>query len=198
LHQSFIIHAFLDDLWDFIQSLPFGISFSGDRKSPVFVFCCFKDLLDLKLIGDFYSLNILSREASGEVVAHKRSYEAQMGKGGAAHQAGRATRARLALEHHLISIFFYVRLRFDRKEMPYFSHNFFRQRRNPSSTSERADLLLPPEGNCHRHYHRLLLGLGEILHHLPITIFIIPNISTISTSIFGVISLIVCGRSNPG
>jgi hypothetical protein len=105
LHQSFIIHAFLDDLWDFIQSLPFGISFPGDGKSLVFVFCCFKDLLDLKLIGNFYSLNILSREASGEVVAHERSYDAQMGKGGAAHHAGRVTRACLALEHRLVSTF---------------------------------------------------------------------------------------------
>jgi hypothetical protein len=31
-----------------------------------------------------------------------------------------------------------------------------------------------------------------------ITIFIIPNISTISPSTFDVIPLIVCGRSNPG
>jgi hypothetical protein len=63
----------------------------GDRKSPIFVFWSFKDLLDLNLIGDFYSVNILSREASGEVVAHEGSHKAQTSTGGAAHQADRAT-----------------------------------------------------------------------------------------------------------
>jgi hypothetical protein len=92
----------------------------------------------------------------------------------------------------------YVRLHFDRKGTPYFFHNFLRWRRmwNPSSTSERADLLMSSEGNHHHCHHRLLLG--EHLHHMYNTIFIIPNISTISTSRFDDISLIVCGRSNPG
>jgi hypothetical protein len=37
------------------------------------------------MIRDFYSFNILPREASGEVVANERSHEAEMGMGGATH-----------------------------------------------------------------------------------------------------------------
>jgi hypothetical protein len=119
------------------------------------------DLLDLNLIGDFYRVNILPREASGEVVANKRSYEAQKSLGGMAHQEGHATSARLALEHRLASVFLCTSS-FRKKGMPYFFHNFLmqRQRLNPSSTSERADLLLPPEGNCRHRHDRLLLGAG--------------------------------------
>jgi hypothetical protein len=54
----------------------------------------------------FNRVNILPREACGEVVANKRSYEALKSLGGATHQAGRATSARLALERHLVSVFF--------------------------------------------------------------------------------------------
>jgi hypothetical protein len=43
------------------------------------------------LIGDFYSINIFTREAPGEVVAHERGHEAQMKPGGAATLVGRAT-----------------------------------------------------------------------------------------------------------
>jgi hypothetical protein len=77
-----------------------------------------------------------------------------------------------------------------RKVMPYFFHIFLRQRRNPSSTAGRADLLLPVEGNCCHHCHRILLGIGEHLHHpqhehhLHLEILRHP--------------LIVSGRSNPG
>jgi hypothetical protein len=58
----------------------------------------------------------------------------------------------------------YGRLHFDKKGMPYFSHNFLRprRRRNPSSTSERANLLQPLEGNRYHRCHRLLLGVGGI------------------------------------
>jgi hypothetical protein len=41
--------------------------------------------LDLNLIGDFYSINILSREAAGEIAANERSHEAQKSLGGTAH-----------------------------------------------------------------------------------------------------------------
>jgi hypothetical protein len=61
--------------------------------------------MDLNLIGDFYSINILSREASREVVAHERSHEAQMSLGGVAQQADRATRACLPLGGRLASVF---------------------------------------------------------------------------------------------
>jgi hypothetical protein len=50
-----------------------------------FEFCCFRYLLDLNLIGDFYSVNLLPREASKEVVAHEGSHEAQTGMGGVAY-----------------------------------------------------------------------------------------------------------------
>jgi hypothetical protein len=38
-------------------------------------FCCFRDQLDRSLIEDFYSINILSREASREVEAHEESHD---------------------------------------------------------------------------------------------------------------------------
>jgi hypothetical protein len=43
------------------------------------------------MIGDFYSINILSREEPREVVEHERSHEAQTRPGGASILAGRAT-----------------------------------------------------------------------------------------------------------
>jgi hypothetical protein len=92
LHYSFITHAFLDDLRDFPTKSPPQYLIFGRQKSPVFVFCCF-------------SINILPREASGEVVANERSHEAQTGMGGTAHLLGRATRAHLALKRRLISVF---------------------------------------------------------------------------------------------
>jgi hypothetical protein len=48
-----------------------------------------------------------------------------------------------------------------KKGHPIFSHNFLRRQRKwkPSSTSRRADLLLP-KGNYGHHHHRLLLGIG--------------------------------------
>jgi hypothetical protein len=91
------------------------------------------------------------------------------------------------------ALYFYVRLHLGRKPTPYFSSNFLRQRRNPSSTFGRADpviqLLLPVGNRCH-HHHRLLLGMGR---SISITI---PIISTISTSRFDVIPLLICGRLN--
>jgi hypothetical protein len=95
----------------------------------------------------------------------------------------------------VLSSYLYECLWFDEKGTPYFSHIFLRRRRRrkPSSTSRRADLLLPV-GNHRHHRHRLLLGVGGSIF---ITNFIIPNISTISTSGFNVTPLIVCGRSNP-
>jgi hypothetical protein len=59
------------------------------------------DHLELKKLGDFCSVIILSREAAREVEAH----ETQTHMGGAAHWSGRATRVRLALERRLISVF---------------------------------------------------------------------------------------------
>jgi hypothetical protein len=50
-------------------------------------------------------VNILPREASWEVVAHKGSHEAQTGMGGVAHLADRAIMARLALDRRLVSVF---------------------------------------------------------------------------------------------
>jgi hypothetical protein len=84
---------------------PSVFNFWETRKSSILVFWCFRDLLDLNLIGDFYNVNILLREASGEVVAREGSHEAQTRLGGAAHKASRATRARLALGGRLASVF---------------------------------------------------------------------------------------------
>jgi hypothetical protein len=68
----------------FLQSPPtLDLYFLGDKKSPVFVFCCFRDLLDLNLIKDIYSVNILSLEASREVEENERSHEPQKSLGGA-------------------------------------------------------------------------------------------------------------------
>jgi hypothetical protein len=104
LHQPFIIHACLDDFQDFPTKSSFWYLISGSA----FVFWCFRDLLNHNLIGDFYSINILSREAHGEVVAHERSHEAQTKPGGAATLAGCATQARLALSGCLASVFLWT------------------------------------------------------------------------------------------
>jgi hypothetical protein len=69
------------------------------------------------LIGDFYNINILPWEASGEVVAHEGSHEAQTRIGGVAYLADRATRACLALSCHLASVFLCTSL-FRQKRMP--------------------------------------------------------------------------------
>jgi hypothetical protein len=64
--------------------------------------------MDLNFIGDFYSVNIFKREASGEIIAHERSHKAQTGMGGAAYRADYATMARLALGRRLASVFLYT------------------------------------------------------------------------------------------
>jgi hypothetical protein len=61
----------------FLQSLPFWYLISRNRKSPFSVFCRFRDLQELKRLGDIYSVNILSREAPGALELHERSHEAQ-------------------------------------------------------------------------------------------------------------------------
>jgi hypothetical protein len=64
--------------------------------------------MDLNLIRDFYIVNIFTREASGDIIAHERSHEAQTGMGGAAYRVGHATMARLALGRRLASVFLYT------------------------------------------------------------------------------------------
>jgi hypothetical protein len=64
--------------------------------------------MDLNLIGDFCSFNILSREAPGEAVGHERSRGAQTRPGGTATLAGCATQARLALGGRLTSVFLWT------------------------------------------------------------------------------------------
>jgi hypothetical protein len=121
----------------------------------------------LKKLGIFCSLTILSQEATGELEACERSHETQMGKGGATQAAPPGP---ICPSNVVSSPSFYGCLHLGKKWTPYLSHIFLRQqrRRNPSSTSRRADLLLPPEGNhCYR-CHQLLLGVGR-------SIFIIPT-----------------------
>jgi hypothetical protein len=55
-------------------------------------------------------VNILSREASGEVVAHEGRHEGQTSIGGAAYLDDRATKARLALGGRLASVFLCIPL----------------------------------------------------------------------------------------
>jgi hypothetical protein len=64
------------------------------------------------LIGDLYGVNILPQEASREVVAKERSYEAQNSQGGTTHQAGHTTSAHLALERRLVSVLLCKRTHF--------------------------------------------------------------------------------------
>jgi hypothetical protein len=64
--------------------------------------------LYLDLIGDFYSMNIFTQKAPGEVVAHERSHEAQTSTGSVAQQAYHTTPARLALDGHLVSVFLWT------------------------------------------------------------------------------------------
>jgi hypothetical protein len=60
------------------------------------------------LIGDFYSVNIFTQEAPGEVVAYERSHEDQRSIGGMTHHADHATQARLALGGRLIFVFLWT------------------------------------------------------------------------------------------
>jgi hypothetical protein len=145
----------------FLQSLPLGIQFSGDRKSPVFIFYCFRDLLDLKLIKDFFTVLLFYHENQLESLKQMRG----------ATRPKRAWVARPTVQAAppgpvwpldvVSSPSLYGCLCFDKKGTPYFSHNFLRRRwrRNPSSTSGRADFLLPPDGNHRHHHHQLLLGV---------------------------------------
>jgi hypothetical protein len=75
------------------------------ERQKISYFCILMFLLDLNLIGHFYSVNILSQEAPGEVVAHKGIHEAQTSTGGATSLTDRATRAYLALSGRLASVF---------------------------------------------------------------------------------------------
>jgi hypothetical protein len=57
------------------------------------------------LIGDFYNINILSREVAVEIEANESIHEVKKSLGGVAHQAGHATKSCLALGGSLASVF---------------------------------------------------------------------------------------------
>jgi hypothetical protein len=66
----------------------------SNRKTLFCVFFRFRNLSNLKLIWDFFSVNILSREPPGEEV-NEMGPRDQPSTGG----AGRATHAHLGLRH---------------------------------------------------------------------------------------------------
>jgi hypothetical protein len=89
----------------FLQSLSFWYLNFGRHKISFFVFCCFSDLQELRNLGDFYSVNILSRKAAGALEPHERRHEAQTGMCGTAHLPDCTTWACLAIERRLGSVF---------------------------------------------------------------------------------------------
>jgi hypothetical protein len=89
----------------FLQSLSFWYLISARQKISFFIFCCFKDLRELKKLGDFNNVNILSWEAAGALEPHEGSHDAKTGMGGVTHLPGRATRDRLAIKRRLGFVF---------------------------------------------------------------------------------------------
>jgi hypothetical protein len=77
LHQSSIIHAFLDNFRDFPMKSPLWYLISGRQKISYFRILMFQGSSGPQFDWGFLKCNILSREAPGEVVAHEGSHEAQ-------------------------------------------------------------------------------------------------------------------------
>jgi hypothetical protein len=157
LHWSCLILAFLDDLRDFPTKSPPWYLISERQKISCFCILLFQTFWCSNWLGIFIAL----------LFYHKKHLE----KLNQMRGATRPKRAWVAWPTDQVtlpvlvwpsSVFsspsFYGRLCFAEKGMPYF-HNFLRQRRNPSSTSGRAYLLLL-EGNHRHRRHWLLLGIG--------------------------------------
>jgi hypothetical protein len=64
LHWSWLILPFLDDLQDFLTKSPPWYLIFGIKKSPIFVFCCSKDLLELKKGQGFLQYNYFIMRSS--------------------------------------------------------------------------------------------------------------------------------------
>jgi hypothetical protein len=88
---------FCIDLWGFsIDPSYFGYN-SAEQETVFSVFWRFRDLSELKLIEDFYGINILPREASGDQEVKEEGHEAQTSIGGVGPWPGHATHAQMGL-----------------------------------------------------------------------------------------------------
>jgi hypothetical protein len=76
-----------------------------NRKTLLCVFLSFRNLPELKPTQDFWSVNILSREAPEAQEVNERTPRGRTSTGGAATMPGRATHARWGLEPPTPSIF---------------------------------------------------------------------------------------------
>jgi hypothetical protein len=69
------------------------------------IFLSFRNLPELKLTQDFWSVNILSREPTGDQEINKGGHKAQTSTVGAGPNPGHATHAQMSLGPPMSSIF---------------------------------------------------------------------------------------------
>jgi hypothetical protein len=73
-------------------SIPLILAITRQNRKTLFcVVLSFRNLPELKLTQDFWSINILPRKAVGDQEVHKRRPIGQMRPGGTGSQPGRAT-----------------------------------------------------------------------------------------------------------
>jgi hypothetical protein len=100
-----VIIMFYNDLWGFFID-PLILVITLHNRKPLFcVLLRFRNLPELKLTWDFLSVNIFSREPSGEEEVNEMGSRCQTSKGGAGPRPDRATHARLGLGASMPSIF---------------------------------------------------------------------------------------------
>jgi hypothetical protein len=76
-----------------------------DRKTMFCIFLSFRNLPELKLTWDFWSINILSRETLEDQEVNETRLRGQTRPGGMGHWPGRATQVCLSLGPPMSSIF---------------------------------------------------------------------------------------------
>jgi hypothetical protein len=100
-----VISCYNNVLWTFSIDPPFLVITQQNRKTLLCVFLSFRNLPELKLTQDFWSVNILSREAPEAQEVNEMRPRGRTSIGGATTMPGRATHARWGLEPPTPSIF---------------------------------------------------------------------------------------------
>lgn len=203
-HWYYFIFAFLDDFRDFPPKFPLFLFNICEAENLLFSILMFQGPSRLQKDWGFFCANIFGREAPGAEESDEGGQEVQDGPTGAASLLVCASRAHLAPKRPLAFVF-YGWLRPERKIAPYFSWYFLRRRRrrrrNPSSTSGRVRSSCPATatgGKSPPSSPQTPPWRGRSFFITIFIIYISTIITTISTSWFDIIPLIVCGRSIPG
>jgi hypothetical protein len=78
-----VMIMFYNVFWGFSINPPYFGYNRQNRKTLFCVFLSFRNLLELKLTQNFWSINILPREAAGDQEVHKRRPRGQKRSGSA-------------------------------------------------------------------------------------------------------------------